>query len=105
MTYEVQLAALKKDADLWSSTSDTLLTAENSAWGLTLGENEMSWAAEVVGLTTSYDSVQNKVAMLLAGGCTQTGAISDTLLAVKANYEKNEASAERQYKGAWEPVG
>ena len=105
MTYEVQLKALKTDADMWDHTSDTLLTAENSAWSLTLGEYELSWAAEAVGLTTTYNDVQNKVGMLLADGCTQTGKISQTLLTVKHNYERNEDNAEQHYKGAWEPIG
>ncbi len=105
MTYEVQLRALKSDSDMWNTTSDTLLTAENAAWGLTLGESELSWAAAVVGLTDTYNSVQNKVGMLLADGSTQTGNISSTLLAVRHNYEVNEHAAEQSYKGAWEPVG
>ena len=65
MTYEVQLAALKTDADTWDQTSSTLLTASNSAWGLNLGEYELSWAAEAVGLTTTYSSIQTKVASML----------------------------------------
>jgi hypothetical protein len=105
MTYEVQLRALKTDADMWDSTSDTLLTAENAAWGLLLGEPELSWAAAVVGLTDSYNAVQEKVGWLLADGTTQTGNISSTLLQVKRNYEVNEQNAEQHYKGAWEPVG
>jgi len=60
MTYEVQLAALKSDADTWDETSSTLLTACNSAWGLSLGEYELSWAAETVGLTTTYSSIQTR---------------------------------------------
>ena len=61
MTYEVQLAALKTDADMWDQTSDALLTAENNAWSQNLGEYELSWAAEAVGLTTTYSSIQTKV--------------------------------------------
>lgn len=53
MTYEVQLAALKSDADTWDQTSSTLLDASTDAWGLNLGEYELSWAAETVGLTTT----------------------------------------------------
>ena len=105
MTYEVQLAALKTDADMWDQTSDALLTAENNAWSQNLGEYELSWAAEAVGLTTTYSSIQNKVGMLLAGGSTETGNISNTLLTIKHNYEVNENSAEQQYRGAWEPIG
>lgn len=105
MTYEVQLQALKEDSDQWSDTSDTLLTAENNAWGLTLTEYELSWAAYETYLTDTYNSVQDKVAMLLADGSTQTGRISQTLLAVKRNYEKNEHNAEQHYKGTWEPIG
>ena len=105
MTYEVQLAALKSDADTWDETSSTLITAENTAWGLNLGEYELSWAAETVGLTTTYSAIQNKVAMLLAGGSTETGNISTTLMTIKHHYERNEDNAEQQYHGAWEPIG
>jgi len=105
MTYEVQLAALKSDADTWDETSSTLLTACNSAWSLSLGEYELSWAAEAVGLTTTYSSIQTKVAGLLTEGSTETGNISSTLMTIKHNYEQNEDNAEQQYQGAWEPIG
>lgn len=105
MTYEVQLAALKTDADMWDQTSSDLLTACTSAWGLNLGEYELSWAAEVVGLTTTYSSIQSKVAGLLSEGSTETGNISSTLMTIRHNYEQNEDNAEQEYKGAWVPIG
>lgn len=105
MTYEVQLEALKKDANMWQQTSDDLWKAENSAWGLNLTVHELSWAAETVGLTETYNTLQNKVAMLLAGGSTETGKISTTLLTVRHNYEVNEDAAEKSYQGTWEPIG
>jgi hypothetical protein len=105
MTYEVQLAALKTDADMWDQTSDALLTAENNAWSQNLGEYELSWAAEAVGLTTTYSSIQSKVASLLSEGSTETGNISSTLLTIKRNYEQNEDNAEQHYRGSWEPIG
>jgi hypothetical protein len=105
MTYEVQLAALKADADTWDQTSSRLLTASTDAWGLSLGEYELSWAAEAVGLTTTYSSIQSKVASLLSEGSTETGNISSTLLTIKRNYEQNEDNAEQHYRGAWEPIG
>ena len=105
MTYEVQLEALKTDADMWDQTSSTLLNAATNAWGLNLGEYELSWAAEVVGLTDTYSAIQAKVAGLLSEGSTETSNISTTLRAIKRNYEQNEDNAEQHYKGAWEPVG
>jgi hypothetical protein len=105
MTYEVQLEALKTDADMWDETSSTLLNASTNAWGLNLGEYELSWAAEVVGLTDTYSAIQAKVAGLLSEGSTETSNISGTLRAIKRNYEQNEDNAEQHYKGAWEPVG
>jgi hypothetical protein len=58
MTYEVQLEALKADADMWDETSSTLLDASTNAWSLNLHEYELSWAAEVVGLTDTYSAIQ-----------------------------------------------
>lgn len=105
MTYEVQLEALKTDADMWEQTSSTLLDASTNAWGLNLGEYELSWAAEVVGLTDTYAAIQSKVAELLSEGSTETSNISSTLRTIKRNYEQNEDNAEQHYKGAWEPIG
>jgi hypothetical protein len=105
MTYEVQLAALKSDADTWDQTSSDLLNACTNAWGLNLGEYELSWAAETVGLTTTYSSIQAKVAGLLSEGSTETSNISGTLMTIKHNYEQNEDNAEQRYQGAWEPIG
>ena len=105
MTYEVQLAALKSDADMWDETSSTLLNACTDAWALNLGEYELSWAAEVVGLTTTYNSIQSKVAGLLSEGSTETSNIASTLMTIKHNYEVNEDNAEAHYQGAWEPIG
>jgi hypothetical protein len=101
----VQLEALKTDADMWDQTSTTLLNACTNAWGLDLGEYELSWAAEVVGLTDTYTAIQSKVAGLLSEGSTETSNISSTLLTIKRNYEQNEDNAEQHYKGAWEPIG
>ena len=105
MTYEVQLRALKTDADTWDQTSSDLLNAGTNAWGLNLGEYELSWAAETVGLTTTYSSIQAKVAGLLSEGSTETSNISSTLMTIKHNYEQNEDNAEQHYRGAWEPIG
>lgn len=105
MTYEVQLEALRKDAGMWDDTSNELWKAENNAWSLSLTTQELSWAAEVTGLTDTYNTVQNKVGMLLAGGSTETGKISTTLLTVRHNYEVNEEAAEKSYRGTWEPIG
>jgi hypothetical protein len=103
MTYEVALEALAKDAQMWEETGSTLLTATTSAWDQNLGTSELSWAADVVGLTTTYSSLQAKVAGLLSEGSTETRNIASTLLAIKRAYEENEQRAEAAYDGAWEP--
>ena len=56
-------------------------------------------------MTTTYSSIQTKVASLLTEGSTETGNISSTLMTIKHNYEQNEDNAEQQYQGAWEPIG
>lgn len=103
MTYEVALRALATDATMWDETSSVLLTASTSAWDQNLGTSELSWAADVVGLTTTYCLLQSKVAALLSEGSTETANIASTLLAIKKSYEDNEQRAESAYRGAWEP--
>jgi len=103
MTYEVALEALASDATMWDDTSTTLLTASTSAWDQSLGVSELSWAADVVGLNTTYAFLQGKVAGLLSEGSTETGNIASTLRAIKKNYEDDEQRAEAAYQRAWEP--
>ncbi len=104
MTYEVALDDLTADAKTWDETSSALQTASSSAWAQNLATGDLSWAAEVVGLTSTYAALRAKVAGLLSEGATETGNISSTLIAVRRNYAENEQQAQHSYRGLWEPA-
>ncbi len=102
MTYQVALEALSSDAALWEGTSSALISASTQADGQRLTVDQLSWAAEVTGLTLTYDSLQTKVQTLLAEGGAETANIATTLRAVRKNYEENEQKAQDRYKGTWD---
>ena len=102
MTYEVALEALGKDATTWDQTATVLTTEGTTARGLSLSTADLSFAADWTGLTTTYSSLQSKLAGLLEGGATETAAIATTLRTVRKNYQENEAKATESYKGTWE---
>ncbi len=101
MTYTVALEALAGDATIWDETSTTLADASTEASGLTLTDDDLSFAGTESGVTSTYTQLQNRLVTLLADGGTQTGHVGDTLRYIKREYENNEAQAESRYRGQW----
>lgn len=102
MTYKVALEALSSDATLWEATSTALISASTQSDWQDLNVDQLSWAAEVTGLTLTYNALQTKVQTLLSQGGTETANIAKTLRTVKKNYEENEQKARESYKGTWD---
>lgn len=103
MSFEVALEALGDDAGVWDGVSGTLSTATTSASSLTLTTSQLSWAAEVVGLTTTYESMREKIERLLREGTTATETIAANLRTVKTTYEGHDEAAKQRLASAWSP--
>ena len=104
MTLEVSLQALEYDARLWDGTSSTLATAGSAAAGLTLSMAQLSWAADVVGLDTYYETARARAQQLLGEGSEQTALIASTLRQVKTDYETTDANAQARLSKLWTPT-
>lgn len=103
MTLKVALEALAEDAGVWDEVSTTLASARDSAAGLTVTENEMSWASDVTGLLQTYESMRSKTEALLGGGATETSTIAEGLRTVKTTYEGSDQAAVERLSSAWAP--
>ncbi|MFC7488015.1 hypothetical protein ACOCJ7_18375 [Knoellia sp. CPCC 206453] len=103
MSFEVALQALGDDAAVWDDVSSTLSTATTSASSLTLSTSQLSWAADVVGLTTTYESMRAKIERLLREGTTETDTIAANLRTVKTTYEGHDEAAKQRLAAAWSP--
>ncbi|GAW51684.1 MULTISPECIES: hypothetical protein [unclassified Nocardioides] len=104
MTLQADLKALETDAGTWDTISSTLSAAASSADGISLGTPELSWAAEVTGLTTTYAEFQTQVADRLREGEKNTSTLADGLRAVKSAYESTDAHARDEMDGLWDAV-
>ncbi len=104
MTLEADLKALATDAGMWDGISATLGTAKGAVPALALGTPELSWAAEVTGLTTTYSDFLVLVETRIGQGETETATLGEGLLRVKAAYEDTDTSARGEFDGLWEPV-
>ena len=104
MTLQADLTALATDATAWDTISTTLSDAADAADALTLGTAELSWAAEVTGLTATYAEFQALVASRLRQGSTNTDQMADGLRLVKSSYESTDASVRDDYVGLWDAV-
>jgi hypothetical protein len=103
MTLQADLNALAADAGAWDVISSTLGAAASSADGLTLGTAELSWAAEVTGLTSTYAEFQSTVSGRLREGEKNTTELADGLRQVKASYESTDAATRDDFVGLWDP--
>lgn len=102
MTLQADLNALETDAGTWDTISSTLAFAAGSADGLTLGTPQLSWAAEVTGLTTTYADFQDQVAERLRQGEANTSELAGGLRQVKRSYESTDTTVRDNYVGLWD---
>lgn len=104
MSFQVALQALGADAGVWDDVSTALDGATTSASGLTLTTAQLSWAAEVIGLTTTYEAMRAKTERLLGEGATETSTIAEGLRTVKTTYEGSDEGAKARLESAWAPI-
>ena len=103
MSFEVAIQALQDDAVVWDGVSATLSTATTSATSQTLTTSQLSWAADVVGLTETYESMRAKIEKLLREGTTETNTIAANLRTVMTTYEGHDEAAKQRLASAWTP--
>ena len=102
MTLEADLAALTSDATVWDDTSDTLANAVRTINGLVLTTSQLSWAAEITGLTAEYAAFVSRAAELVNQGRLEAASMADGLRQVRDGYEDTDTGSREEFVGLWD---
>ncbi|MBO0871504.1 MAG: hypothetical protein J2P15_23370 [Micromonosporaceae bacterium] len=103
--FQVDLKALRDDADTWHRVGAAAAQAQHSVDALTLGEHELSWAGARTGLLGTYEQLRSKASRLLGQAQSTHEDLSRTLSAVANAYERSSTEAASQFAGVWDPAG
>jgi uncharacterized protein YukE len=101
-TLQAALDALSHDATSWDAAAEVTSDAMTAASQQTLTVSDLSWAAGVVGLSDTYDSMVQKMVGLLSGGTIEMREIATELRAVKTTYEGTDDAARARLDGVWD---
>jgi hypothetical protein len=102
MSLQAALEALHQDAGMWDEVSRVTNEAGQAAAGLTLTEDELSWASVNTPLLGTYQGLQDKIVRLLGEATTVYTGLSTALDKVAAAYEASDERAARDLKGVWD---
>jgi|SoiMethySBSTD1v2_1073268.scaffolds.fasta_scaffold1374136_2 hypothetical protein len=102
MTLQEAEGALRADADMWDGVAYATDLARQSAEGLTLTEDDLSWASAYTALLGTYDEIQRKVVMLLGEATQVFTGLSVALDQVATAYKVNDEAAAQTFKGVWD---
>jgi hypothetical protein len=102
MTLKEAEAALRADADLWDGVAHVTDVARQAARGLTLTEQDLSWASAYSGLLGTYDEIQQKVVTLLGEATKVFAGLSVALDQVATAYKVNDQAAAARFEGVWD---
>jgi hypothetical protein len=102
MTVKAAIEALRHDVDVWDGVSRVTDVAGQDARGLTLTENDLSWAGNYTALQGTYDEIQLKVATLLGEATTVFTGLSTALDKVADAYQLSDTKAAADLLGVWD---
>lgn len=104
MSYEVEREALLTAAATWGSAETDLTTARNNANAISVTTNDASVIADLVGFTSTYDEVRDRVATLLGEGAASMTLIDETLKDIEKQYANDDDGALARLGDAWSPT-
>jgi hypothetical protein len=103
---EADIAALRKDAGMWSggdgSMEDTMQTAAGAVDELGTSATELSWVSTETGLLGTYDQLREKVGRLLTEGASNFDAIGTALTRAADTYEGKDVENADAVRQAWQ---
>jgi hypothetical protein len=102
MTLKAAEEALRADSDMWDGVAQATDMARQSAQGLTLTEDDLSWASAYTPLLRTYGELQQKVETLLGEATTVFTGLSTALDQVATAYQANDEAAATKFKGVWD---
>jgi len=99
--YEVELAAMRTDAELWDSAAGGVEGPKSALGGLTLTPEVVSvWAAEA-GLLAAYEQARTQVETLLGQGSENFRAIAQALRTSAETYQREEEANQQTFDGTY----
>ncbi|MGH3899025.1 MAG: WXG100 family type VII secretion target [Pseudonocardiaceae bacterium] len=96
---DVDLEAMRRDAQTWRVTADRMGDAAAAARQLQLNGHALSHFAEMTGLTDAYRDVQQWAAGLLEGAHNNLGSMADALTDTAATYRDDDATGAGNFNG------
>lgn len=85
--FETDLAAMRRDAQVWDRAAQRMGDAASTAQGLTLSGYDLSMFADRTGLTEAYQEIQQWAAGLLRGAHQNLANMNQALRTMADNYE------------------
>ncbi|MBM6398991.1 hypothetical protein [Phycicoccus sonneratiae] len=104
MSYEVEREALLTAAGTWESAEADMRTAQSTARGISVTTIDASIIAEMVGFTSTYAEVRDRVVDLLGQAAEAMRLVDDTLEDIEKQYRLDDDSALARIGDAWSPT-
>ncbi|MGG5260722.1 hypothetical protein [Phycicoccus avicenniae] len=104
MSYEVEREALITAAGTWQSAEGEMRTAQSTARSISVTTIDASIVAEVVGFTSTYAEVRDRVADLLGEAAEAMKLVDDTLKDIEKQYRRDDDAALAAIGDAWSPT-
>ncbi len=95
------LDALRADADVWDSCSDTVGGLQSEAESCQLDPDDFSLLGSALGVSAEYQALQNKMAGLLKEGQAVMAHVAWSLRQAADIYEEEERRGVHRMKNVW----
>lgn len=93
MGLEVEIAALKTDADAWDQAGTDLDGPTSAIADLTLdGANDVTGMGERMGIDATYETLRGNMESLMTQAKEYFGELADGLISIADYYEKQESA-------------
>jgi len=100
-TIDVALQALREDAELWRGMAGEIEVAARVAGEMDFQAFHFSYIADLIGVTESYQQVQEKLIQLLGDGAANFRNVAQALNTAADGYEQDERNAVHRLKNVW----
>lgn len=99
MSYEVEIAALKSDADIWDKAAGDMDAPIQAIRPLTLdGADDVMGLGQRMGIDTTYEKARAMMEAQMIQGVEYFGTMSTALREVATNYEQQELDSSESFQ-------
>ena len=98
---DVAIQSLRDDAQKWRFAAGELEIAAQIAEGMDFQAFHFSYIGDKIGITESYQRLQDKMIEVLTGGAANFRSVADALTVAAAGYQEDDRKAVHRLKGVW----